>query len=476
MLLADSTQSPVLEDAFASIFPLPLTTFEWFMVADNRADYPMMCDLEVQFQGSLDRSAFDAALKFAIARNPLMTARIERQRGGWVWIATPRLPPLDWAPLGTPLDDSYAECVDLTRQTGLRIWVRQGPEQSTVLLHFHHACADGIGTFGFIEDLLAGYAAAFPDAQPVVPRELRPDRLLGRGEIGLAGRSVYRRIADTIAGAREGARFFLQAPVPLAPTRSGTEPADRLPVRPGFHTAILPEPVVANLRRLASASGATLNDLLLRDLFLVLRSWNAAHGSRAGRRRLRILMPQNLRERDDCLMPAANMLSFAFVTRKASRCDRPEDLLHSIREETEAVRRGRLSLYFTGGLTAVQSAGVLPWLLQGPFCFATAVLTNLSDPIRRFAGQFPRTSQGLLVGNVVFLGITGIPPVRPRTRAVFGIFNNPNRFTVNLKWDPRSYSALDAEQLLAEYIAQLHATAEGVGAEARPTVVTPCTL
>ncbi len=476
MSLVDSTRSPVLEDVFASIFPLPLTTFESFMVADNRADYPMMCDIEVQFQGSLDRRAFDAALTFAIARNPLMTARIEWQRGGWVWIPTPQLPPVDFAPLGTPLDDSYTECVDLTRQPGLRIWVRQGSEQSTVLLHFHHACADGIGTFGFIEDLLAGYAAAFPDAPPVVPRELRPDRLLSRGEVGLAGRSLYRRIADTIAGAREGARFFLQAPVPLAATRSGSDAVDRPPVRPGFHTAVLPQSVVASLRRLAATVGATLNDVLLRDLFLVLRSWNAAHGSRADRRRLRILMPQNLREREDRFLPAANMLSFAFVTRKARFCDRPEDLLDSIREETAAVRRGRLSLYFTGGLAAVQSAGVLRWLLQGPFCFATAVLTNLSEPMRRFAGQFPQTAQGLLVGNVVYLGITGIPPVRRRTRAVFGIFNNPNRFTINLKWDPRSYSALDAEQLLAEYIAQLHATAESVAAETRQTVATPCTL
>src|ERR1700730_7270105 len=100
-------QSNPLDSAFTRIFPLPLTTMESFMVADSRDEYPMMIDLELRFRGCIDRAAFDAALVFAIARNPLLTCLIEpTKKDSLTWIPTNRLPHVDWAPLGTPLDEN----------------------------------------------------------------------------------------------------------------------------------------------------------------------------------------------------------------------------------------------------------------------------------------------------------------------------------------------------------------------------------
>ena len=46
--------------------------------------------------------------------------------------------------------------------------------------------------------------------------------------------------------------------------------------------------------------GGTLNDLLLCDLFAVLRQWNVRYGS-PDNRCLRIIMPATLRTREDAL-------------------------------------------------------------------------------------------------------------------------------------------------------------------------------
>jgi hypothetical protein len=452
---------------FDSVFPLPLTILESFLVMDSRPDYPMHAEVEVELQGRLDPAAFQQALSFALARNPLLTCLVDRkERGAIAWVPSGQCPPVYWVGLEAPLGDSYGKLFDLTTEPGLRIWVRQADDRLKILLQFHHACSDGLGCFGFIEDLLAAYAAAVSGGQPVEPRPLEPDRLLHRGEIGIVGRTFWQQVRDAIIGMFEGERFLLQRPMPLAAGAS-TANAELLGGGPGiingpgFLIATCSEQVTAGLRRAAEQAGGTTNDVMMRDLFLTLRRWNTDRDGATRRRRLRILMPQNLRGPDDGRMPAANVMSFAFVTRRAKLCDSPQKLLHSIRVETEAVKRGLLSLYFIGGLFSLQSLGILPWLLKRRLCFATAVLSNLGYPTRRFLARFPRSDQGLVAGNLVVTGITASPPLRPHTHAAFGVMSSDRQITISLRCDQRTCSPDDAQCLLNAYLAQLTATADG---------------
>ena len=109
-------------------------------------------------------------------------------------------------------------------------------------------------------------------------------------------------------------------------------------------------------------------------------------------------MPQNLREKSDYATPAANVMSFAFMTRSAALCDKPDELLKSISEETAAVKRGKLSIYFTAGLETLRGKKLLETVLRRPWCFSTAVLTNVGDPTRRFGADLSalraRTGRG----------------------------------------------------------------------------------
>jgi hypothetical protein len=475
MSVADSPNTEKVAAELAALFPLPVTTFEYFMFADTRPEYPMMCDLELHFEGRIDRRAFDAGLTFGLKRNPLFRALIDTSGPGpLAWKLTDHRPEVDWAPVGTPLGTAYDAYVDLRSEIGLRIWVRESEERSTVLLHFHHACADGLGGYAFIEDFLAGYAAAFPEGPAVTPRQLEPERLRHREDFGPDTRGRYRRLADSLIGLRESIRFFAESPRPLAvqtlpplaaqsssplAPATASAAADPSPAC-GFTSLPLSEQLAAGLRRVATENNATVNDVMLRDLFLTLRTWNRQAGEDPGRRRLRILMPQSLRNRDDRGLPAANKLSFAFATRRGNQCDPPQKLLESISRETELVRKHRLSLYFLGSLASARGFGFLDWVLGRPICFTTVVLTNLGDPSRRFATRFPRARGGLVVGNLVFHAISGGPPLRPLTRGAFSIFNGPRSMSLSLKCDPRWFSQLDSRRLLDEYVAQLHLTAQ----------------
>src|SRR5436190_8605209 len=103
------------------------------------------------------------------------------------------------------------------------------------------------------------------------------------------------------------------------------------------------------LRPLAQRSGVTLNDLMNHDLYLTIADWNGI----ASRRWMRITIPTNLRLEEDAVMPATNVLGFAFLERRLGRDHDSQVLLRSIHEQMAAVKRGRLGLLFIAGLKIV---------------------------------------------------------------------------------------------------------------------------
>ena len=232
-------------------------------------------------------------------------------RLGQIWLPTDQVPNIDWAPLGTPLGERYDTRIDLTKEIGLRIWVRQAADRSTVLLHFHHACGDALGTFGFVEDLLALYSSLYPGGPAITLRPLKPARLLRRGVAAISKRKWHQQLLDFTIDVREVLKFLVQVPANLA---SSNRPTDSLrPTQAEMRTRSLGPELTAKLRSAAARAGATVNDVLLCDLFVALRRWNAVHCQGKGRKWLRIVMPQNLRTPEDSATPVANIMSFAFL-------------------------------------------------------------------------------------------------------------------------------------------------------------------
>ena len=80
-----------------------------------------------------------------------------------------------------------------------------------------------------------------------------------------------------------------------------------------------------------------LNDLLLRDFFLMLAAWN--RGTLQENGPLRIMIPTNMRVREDARMPAANVFSYAFVTLYASACRNRRQLLKTISADMAMIKR-----------------------------------------------------------------------------------------------------------------------------------------
>jgi hypothetical protein len=452
----------MVDAALAALFPLPLTTFEKYMLLDDRPDYPMVFGQQLRVSGVIERSAFQAALQEAISYHPLLRATVPRSGPhSRAWVLTAKHEPwVDWDVLGAPLGRCQSERIDLSKEFGLRVWVRQGGSNAEVTLQFHHACCDGIGSVRFIDTLLAAYGVRTASAGHLpTPFHCNPAGLPCRGHDPASFSTPETRSRSFWAGVRDGYRWLSRRPAIL---RAGAgvkgNGAPSIPSLGTYCHTFEPEEHRL-IRQVARTESVTLNDLLLRDIFLSLRKWNAGQASAAANRWLRIAIPVSLRTDDGACMSAANRVSYNFLTRDSSQCGDEQALLLGIHHENDIATRGRRSLLFLNSFRLLERIpGAVRLYFASNRCFATAVLSNMGDMVRHFPSRFPQQSGKLVVGNLILEEIYGAPPVRPNTRAAFTAGRYGERLWVSVRCDPRIFSDNDARGLLKLYVDRLKTT------------------
>ena len=454
-----------------TLFPLGLTPFEQFMLLDDRADYPMVFVIAIRVRGVLLRDEFDAALQIARDRHPLLTCFVQRCAGaGQCWVPSREHPPqLDWADDIRPLTCPAQEHIDLTREHGLRIWVRREPTQARVSFQFHHACCDGLGAVQFIGDLLAAYGqrTVANGAEAPELEAIRPDRLLARANFSARdAEEGPKPFASPWVIARRLFKLLWRSPVPLAAA------GDRRPLSvpdlpfPAIVTRMLERSVVQQLKAVAARKAVALNDLYLLEMFQTIRKWNRDRRRAGDHHWLRICIPTSLRTPQHDQMSAANVMGCMFLTRRAADCDRPDQLLADIHRQTSAIVNDQQGRFLTTGLKyLLKVPGLLPWLLRWNSCFTTVILANVGEIRRQFTAQFPLRQGRCVAGNVVLESLEGAAHVRPNTRMATSLGTYAGNLYINLHCDPRSFTRQQAEELadlFTERLQQLIAIDENV--------------
>lgn len=446
------------------LFPLPLVPFERYMLADDRRGYPMTFFVRVEFAGTPDQTALDAAFAEALGRHPLLTSRIARRGLRWHWVPADG-PPLQLQWHTSPSEPAWpiALPIDLRRGAGIRAHVHAFAGRCSLVVSFHHAACDGIGAFRFIGDLLACYGrrTAPADALPAL-LPIRPVNLRHRGQFDLRGSEPVSRWVAFQSAIRESCKVLGRRPQRLL--NSQRPPADARRGGPRLPVEHLSSEIYRRFCARAEALGVTGNDLLLRDMFLAICEWNEFHAKGRSRGWLRITMPTSLRGKRDAGMPATNSLGYALVTRHTEECSDPDQLLAAIAADTRAVRKWSLGAMFVDSLSAVGRVPGLLWLATRlGRRFSTLVLSNLGDVGRRFRARFPHCDGEIVAGNLTLKSVVGAPPIRPGTRAAVAVANGSDGLSLTLNYDPRWFSAQDASDFLARYVTRLKRSAETSG-------------
>ena len=442
------------DSADAGLFPLPLVSFEDYMLTDDCADYPATFFFRLRFAGRWDRADLAAAAAAAVERHPLLRAVVRQTASGrpeWVAADNPQ-PVIDWY-VGTLPDAVPADWhIDLSRQTGLRIAVVERGDAAEMLLQFHHACCDGMGALRFIGDLLQAYHERTSPAACEPPRPLDVARLRQRGKFGLTPLKFLLRLPAELMGLAGSLEYFLHRPAALASTANGDQrPATGFPAILA-HTFSQSE--TEDVARTAAREGGTINDFLLRNLFVVVSAWNIERDPALGKRYLRIMIPMNLRGADDDAMPAANVVSMIHIDRKPHTAGSLKALAKLARVELRLCKKWRIALTTVRFMQIFRRfRNGLKRLIPKHRCLGTAVLSNFGDPARHIT--LPRQNGRILVGGLTLEGIEPVPPVRPFTRASFGAVFYAGRLTLALHYDPRCFSPQEGRDLLDRYVAEI---------------------
>ena len=442
-------------------FPLAFNPVEYYYWCDDRPEYPTCFPVELGFAGVLDYDCFARAWTETIGRHPMLSALVDSSGPRPIWIdGRGELPEIDWAEEGVPITGLTGP-MDLTARAGIRCWVRVGSQASRILLRFHHAACDGLGASQFVEDLMMHYhREAVGSDNGLEIRPLQPERLSRRLALAQVAErpSFWLKLRYATAILRFWAPLLLRRPVPLAKSSDCAVEA----VAVADHrmiSEVLDKEAVRNLKTQATTYGVALNDLLLRDLFVVLGEWQTRNGGRANDR-LRVNVPVSLRGAGDRALPAANRLSDVFLTRRLRDCRDENSLLQSIHEEMTDVRERNLSLRFLGGLAVASGIdGMMEWFLNRKRTYATVVFSNLGRVLN--VRQMPREQRQIVCGGVLLNHVSAVPPVRPLTRASIAVITYGHELIVNLQGDLSCFENAQLHELLKCYMDRVKQTASG---------------
>ncbi|MFY0570120.1 condensation domain-containing protein [Archangium lansingense] len=448
----------------------PVAAFEHYMLADDLTAYSLTCYFRFEFAGVFRREEFQKALAAALERHPFFrvvlcgTPRSTTQRMVWRMPPSRQEPTIHWVPVTeSVMTPAAGERLDIQAGCGLHLWLREENQHTSLLLQVHHALCDAMGIFSFMEDLLTAYDHLCRASAPVM-KPMEPPRLGQRLSLGLHPGERWRRLGRDMYGAL---RYFSFRPRPLATPRAGSEETTSNPGLFCLQRHVFPQEFLERLRALSRDQQATVNDLLLRDLFLALDRWN--HRQAGVSRNLRITMPTDLRQPGDESMPAANLLGYVFLDQRPRHLRDPASLLKRVVAQTSYAKRNRMGV---GLLLALELMGRVPGLLAGYMarasCQSSAVLTNLGRP---FAKSPLMGADGRVrAGNMTLMGMDTIPPIREGTLIAISVNYYANALSLTMRYDSTVLSAWAAADLLGDYVSRLAATVherqtEGAGKE-----------
>ncbi|MBX7073939.1 MAG: hypothetical protein K1X71_12395 [Pirellulales bacterium] len=416
---------------------LPLTPWEQYMFLDDCRRGPMTFLFRLSYAGQLDRQRLTQSLAVVVARHPLLAAKVVRNRGRFLWdsfqpaIRLFGVPPAPQVPF-------VADHLDLLSTNGFRAGVGENQSGGHVWLEFHHAACDGLGAIEATAEIIAAYRGAAHELTPAPTTA----RLARRAHIPL---TPLERITRTPKDLARIAKFFQHR---IAPLTSGAEQSNSEFQSSAFVTHCFSPSETASLLDRVRRQGVTLNDLLLRDLYLSLHHWMLIRRD-YGARALRIAMPISHRLPDDG-QGAVNRVSMVFLDRTARQFGEPAELLASIASETRQIKQHRMGIAMLRSLKCLAvSATAMQSVLRNPRSQVTCILSNLGVVLAS-----PANLGGAEPG-IEFDSIEFMPPIRPQSPISFGAHTYRGSLTLTLRYDTAQLSATDAAELLNRYVDEL---------------------
>lgn len=431
----------------------PLTAFEEYMLCDDRPAYPMTGVFRLRLSGILDRNAFESALNSVVSRHYLLRCTVRTKPGRrpcWIDNSAWR-PTVEWDAQCNRYGYPNMSFMDLTKAPGGRFWIVERENSSDVVIQAHHSCTDAIGMCQVLEELLVLYARNMASPSRVGKlREIDPVRFPMRGSTGSAPK-IALKLFDELLGAWQ---FLTRRPIPFTSKRTGLNESDLPDFFPASRTFELEEEETRLFFAAAKELGATVNNLLLRDLFLTVGAWRRENHEGNEQDWVRFAVPVNLRTEDDERLTMANCVSMVFPEQRMHDLSNSHQFLENLHKEMVLNNESKLKSTYISSIDIVRRIPRLLTFISGYIkCFSTCVFSNVGNVLNNTS--LPLRDGKILAGNVVVEGIDLFPPLRRNTQLVVCVATYNKRLSLMLHFDPRCLSDDQGNGFLEKYVGKL---------------------
>lgn len=406
--------------------------------------------IEIRLSGDFRFEEFRSAYSSALERHPLLCSHVSRIRGKIYWTNGQRFHDIERDVSIDSLPISWQE-IDLATETGVKLRVSEGDQETLVTFVFHHAATDGIGAIRFIGDLLGIYGKqTAKDGEVPELNELSDQALLARGQLWDQTSVPDRSWKRTLQHMLEFAACF---PTNIAKPKSTSENSSR---KHFFVSRQLDRKLHSRLKNRAHQLGVHPNDIYLSCYFFTMKAWNQAQGRKAERESYRVSIPASLRTSQHDQLSAANVLSMILINFSGSKIENSTRFILNLHrrmgqilntaDSRLLVRVLQFASYFPGGMFAST---------RNPIRYCTGVLANVGDVKRQFNCRFPLRKGKCVAGSVVLESLYGAAPIRKGTAIGVSLGTYAGELLVNFNCDSRVLPNEQAEVFADLYMSKL---------------------
>ena len=333
--------------------------------------------------------------------------------------------------------------IDLSSHIPLRVLLIRSPERAFLFFIMHHAAADGLGGFFFIqkfiqyyEDILYGRKET---CEPVVNFED-----ISLPDIRLSWKDLTPRHLRPFVQ-----NFFLTFRQPALNVFPGKSKG----ITGKFKSTVryIPPDRLARIRGTSKQYGSTINDYLLAAMFQTIKKWCREWLSPSDR--IYINVPMSFRTPEDRTL--SNVLSGAFISLKPESIGTKEEMLTLVRKEITALAENNVAqtiIRFSALLKPLLISLRINLLKHTSLGYApTIVLSNMGILSPNSSHQ---DDEGFhCLGKARITNIHGIPAVAGWPMLLLYTYNN--RMTFNMAFLDSFFSPETAGRFIDSFLSEL---------------------
>jgi NRPS condensation-like uncharacterized protein len=345
--------------------------------------------------------------------------------------------------LGYYVDNHAALAIDLSSHIPLKVLLFRQPGRVYLLFIMHHAAADGLSGFFFIQQLIRYYEDMLYGRQEApVPAEAFKDISL-----------PHVRFRWRYFSPRRLRPFFENFFLTLKAPALNAYPGKTRTIDGKFNSMVrqLSPERMADIRRTAKHYGATVNDYLLAAMFQTLKKW--CREWIASSDRIYINVPMSLRSPEDRSL--SNILSGVTMSLQPGSITAREEMLPLIRKEIASLTASNIAetlIYFSALIKPLPIFLRRSFLKRNASSYApTIVLSNMGilspNPSHRDEEGFHR------MGGARILDLYGIPAVGAWPMLLLYTYND--RMIFNLSFLESYFPPETAGRFIDSFLGEL---------------------